>query len=166
MDIFAHAAISFIAFHWMRRWWLAILFGVLPDIMSWGVYVAYSIINGGAFGPPNLAQIPAWTFMLYGISHSLIVWGLVVAVLYFSLKKFPYYVLAAPLAISIDVLTHSRDFLPTPFLWPLSEWRFPGIQWGQEWFIVTYWTLIIIGIAAVMFYKYRKRLQNAGNKKR
>ena len=34
-------------------------------------------------------------------------------------------------------------FLPTPFLWPISDWKFPGISWAEPWFMVVNYTLML-----------------------
>ena len=95
------------------------------------------------FGKPVLDNIPDWVFTLYGISHSLILAALVILAIFLIRKKVPIYIYAWPIAILMDIPTHSREFLPTPFLWPLSDWQFPGISWGNGWFMLVNYILII-----------------------
>ncbi len=141
MDYFAHGAWSYIIF----RNWRAVLFGLLPDSMSWLIFFFYQLFNGNfCSGAPVVENLPGWIFLLYDISHSLIVAFVVIGLVYFIFKKLFIFMLAWPLAITIDVFTHTRDFLPTPFLWPISEWKFNGISWGETWFMVLNWSLIVI----------------------
>jgi len=143
MDYVAHGCWSYIIFHKIRRPFLAVIFGLLPDTSSWFVYAIYRVISQGGFGKPVLSEVPAWAFILYDISHSIIVAFAVIAVAWLIARRVLIYMLAWPIAIVMDLLTHRRDFLPTPFLWPLSDWRFPGISWGTAWFMALNWGLII-----------------------
>ena len=49
--------------------------------------------------------------------------------------------------IVMDIPTHSETFYPTLFLWPLSDWCFNGISWGNIWFMtINYASLLIVFI--------------------
>jgi hypothetical protein len=48
------------------------------------------------------------------------------------------------LHILIDIPTHSLRFFATPFLWPLSDYRFNGISWGNRWFMLANYTALAI----------------------
>lgn len=112
--------------------------------MSWTVYAVYMLFTGGVrWGGPHAFTLPDWVQMLYNISHSIFVSCTAVLVAYLILKRLPVSMLAWPLAVIMDTPTHSREFFPTPFLWPFSDWHFPGISWGQGWFVILNWTLII-----------------------
>jgi len=154
MDYFSHGLWSYIFFHRIKKPIYAVLFGLLPDTFSWGIYFFYRIFTGMEFGKPNLELTPDWVFTLYGVSHSLVVSLFVIGIVYLILKKVPIFMWAWPIAIVMDVITHTREFLPTPFLWPLSDWVFPGISWGTKWFMVTNLSLIIM---ALIWIKYRKK---------
>ena len=106
------------------------------------------------FGKPNLELTPDWVFTLYGVSHSLVVSLFVIGIVYLILKKVPIFMWAWPIAIIMDVITHTREFLPTPFLWPLSDWVFPGISWGTKWFMIIN---IISIISFLVWIKYKKK---------
>jgi hypothetical protein len=157
MDYFAHGLWSYIFFNKTKKPWLAVIFGLLPDTFSWFIYMIYRFFNGPEFGKPNLQMIPEWMNFLYGITHSLIIALLFFVIVYFITKKVYYFLLAWPIHILIDIPTHSREFLPTPFLWPLSNWYFPGISWGTKWFMITNWSLIIISLCAIIYYKRKKQ---------
>lgn len=154
MDYLAHGLWSYILFHWIKKPWKAIFFGLLPDNLSWAVFFFYNLIyNGFGFGAPVLDNIPDWVFVLYNISHSLIIAFSAIAFSWMLHKKFPLVMLAWPTAIVMDLFSHKRSFLPTPFLWPISEWRFPGISWASLEFMVVNYALIII----CLIYIYLKR---------
>ena len=72
-------------------------------------------------------------------------------------KKNPWEILGWPLHILIDIPTHTYQFYPTPFLWPISTYKFDGISWGTPWFmIVNYSSLAIVLIT--LFVMREKRL--------
>ena len=143
MDTFAHGLWSYIIFSKSKYIWLAILFGILPDLLSWTVYMVYRMFNKIPFGPPNLNSIPKWVFTLYGITHSIFVIAVVFLIVFLIFKHIPIFLLAWPLHVLIDIPTHTKDFLPTPFLWPFSSYAFPGISWGTQWFMITNYSLIV-----------------------
>jgi len=164
MDSLAHGIISYLSFgrskdkpNHKKYAALAILFGILPDLVSWTIYFFYSLLIAGVpIGKPDLAHIPLWVFTLYGAGHSIFVYGLVLLVVYLALKKIPLYLYAWGLHILIDIPTHSRAFLPTPFLWPFSTWHFPGFSWGTPWFFFSYWMVILLWIVYVVVKTYTK----------
>jgi len=156
MDFLAHLLWTSIIFNKQKKWYLALPFGVLPDLCSWFIYMIYEIFVGGSFGKPLLQQIPTWVITLYGISHSIFVAAVVLAIVYLIFRKIPFYLWAYPIHILIDIPSHSRSFLPTPFLWPVSNWYFPGISWDNHWFMIVNYTLIIICLGYI-FWKRRKK---------
>lgn len=153
MDTFAHVFWTWIIFFRYKAIKLALLFGFLPDIMSWGIYLFYRVVKGIPFGPPNLAFIPDWVFVLYGFTHSIFVFMAVFALLWWITKKIPIYVLPWIIHLMIDIPTHTREYLGTPFLWPVSDWLFPGISWGTTTFILTNYVLIVSCISYMLIKK-------------
>jgi hypothetical protein len=156
MDYISHGFWSYIFFHRIKTPVLAVLFGLMPDTISWGIYAVYSTITSGAFGKPVLSQVPAWTFIAYDISHSLIVAGAVILLIFLVLRRVPVYIFAWPIAIAMDVPTHTRNFLPTPFLWPVSEWRFPGISWTTWQFMAINYALIAVSLTIIVYRKKKR----------
>jgi len=160
MDYFSHGIWSYIFFHRIKKPIYAVLFGLLPDTVSWVPFVIYQIVTEGfRFGPPDPLLIPDWVWFLYGLGHSLIVFGIVAILLFLILKKIPIYIWAWPIQIGIDIFTHTREYLSTPFLWPLSDYAFPGISWAQPGFMIPNATLML----ALLFYIY---FQQRSQKKR
>jgi len=101
---------------------------------------------------PDLSLIPKWVFTLYGITHSLFVISLVFLFVFLIFQTIPIYLLAWPIHVLMDIPTHRKDFLPTPFLWPFSNYAFPGISWGTKKFMITNYTLIIFFLIYIYVY--------------
>ncbi len=161
MDTLAHFLWTVILFRKVKHYVWALLFGVLPDLLSFGISIMSRLLfTGFSFGRPEVHQIPKWVMMLYGITHSLIIPIIILLIIYIIYKKVPLFLLAWPIHIILDIPTHTKEFLPTPFLWPISNYAFPGISWGTRWFMLTNYSLIIIGL----IYVFRKEL-TAGIKK-
>ncbi|MBT4824186.1 hypothetical protein HN695_03275 [Candidatus Woesearchaeota archaeon] len=163
MDYFSHAIWSYIFFFRTKKPIYALLCGLIPDTFSWLIYFIFSVVTGNMSrgGPPHLGSIPDWVFTLYDISHSIFVAALVILLIfgickYYS-KKFPIYILAWPIHILIDIPTHTREFLPTPFLWPVSDWVFPGISWGTSWFMTTNLILVIVCLSYVIWWRRKNK---------
>ena len=159
MDYFAHIAWSYLLFNKTKKPFYAVLFGILPDSVSWLLFTIYLLFNGQTF-QQAAENIPEWVFILYNISHSMFTFLLVLGIVYLILKKIPIYIWAWPIHILIDIPTHSRDFLPTPFLWPVSEWVFPGISWGTSWFMILNWSLIAFCLTLVIILRKKKSTES------
>lgn len=159
MDYFAHGFWSYLVFCRRKKVWLAVFFGVFPDTISWVPYFFYRLfVNGFQFDKPHLTTIPAWVYFLYGLSHSIIICAAVFLIVYLVNKKIPYYMWAWPLLhILIDIPTHRQDFLPTPFLWPISDYAFPGISWANPWFMLTNYSLLVTFLIYRILQKRRRK---------
>ncbi|HEY7531274.1 MAG TPA: hypothetical protein VH681_00670, partial [Nitrospiraceae bacterium] len=48
------------------------------------------------------------------------------------------------LHVLVDIPTHSFAFFPTPFLWPLSTWKFDGWQWMTPTILVPNYVLLAL----------------------
>ena len=156
MDYFAHGLWSYIAFHKKKEVLWAVFFGLLPDTIAWVPYFLYRLFAQASFGgKPVLAEIPDWVQFLYGFSHSIFTCAAVFLIVYIVRRKIPYFMWSWPLLhIAIDIPTHRADFLPTPFLWPFSDYAFPGFSWSEPWFLITNYTLII---GSLFYIRYRKK---------
>jgi len=159
MDYISHGIWSYIFFHKIKIPIYAVLFGLLPDTVSWGVLLIYNLFTGQfSLYLPGPFRIPEWFFTLYGVSHSLIVFIFVVLIVYLVFKKVPIYIFAWSIAIVIDILTHAHEYLATPFLWPVSEWKFTGINWEATWFNILNFSLIVLFL--ILIYVKKKRRKN------
>ncbi|MBI4451130.1 metal-dependent hydrolase [Candidatus Woesearchaeota archaeon] len=140
---------------WHAAWW-----GVFPDILSFGplfVWRLYELIITGSYitGPvepagANLFPIREVTGVLYRSTHSIVVFAamflIIWAVRSIWLRRGPPWILCAwAVHILLDIISHSYTRYPTPFLWPLSEYRFPyGTGWQSPAFMAVNYGLMVV----------------------
>jgi hypothetical protein len=144
MDFIAHFLWTYIFFEDSSFLAGALVFSVAPDLLSWGIWSFFVLFNSRKIDVRNKKLIPDWVHALYGITHSIFIFSFVFLIMLLLTNHFPFYLLGWMLHILIDIPLHSREFLPTPFLWPLSDWKFPGISWGNKYFMMVNYTAIII----------------------
>lgn len=166
MDTFAHGLWSFAIFHKKRYVWLAVLFGLLPDLLSFGILFLMNLVNGSFNrGRPSIESLPKWLFAAYNLTHSLVMFLAVFLLIYVITKKWFWPLTAWAIHIIIDIPTHSFRYFPTPFLWPLSDYKFNGISWATPWFMVlNYSALVIVFILIAHNNAREKKLNNLKNK--
>lgn len=175
MDIFSHGLYGGIATGRKSKkdYLIALLFGVGPDLLSFGLFFLINLFKlksffGEKFGQPDalsdlgmfgrLPVFPDFIYSLYNITHSLVIYALFFALIYFLGKKsFAKLTLAWPLHILVDIPTHSNAFFPTPFLWPLSDFSVNGIPWSSP--IIFIPNVIVIVSLYTFWYFKRKRLK-------
>jgi len=183
MDIFAHGLWTNAVYEGASRakkqerskkdTWLAIFFGIAPDILSFGVLLFVNIFTTGILWPymqarvgsewgakianiighwissppqaPDPNMIPQYVHTLYNFTHSLVIFA-AVFILIWLLRRKPYWLLAGwGLHIGIDIFSHSDKFFPTPFLFPLSDFHVNGVSWAEPVFmLVNYAALIVV----------------------
>ena len=156
MDILAHGLWGGATFGWKKYWW-AFLFGVLPDLLAFGPMFVYRLISGTyKFGKPEISAIPQAVFTAYDFSHSLFfAAGLFLILRFLVSKEFSLLFLAYPLHILCDIPTHSGAFFPTPFLYPLSDFRVDGISWANRYFMISNYAAL--AVAYFFFWRYKVR---------
>ncbi|HAV11840.1 MAG TPA: hypothetical protein DCX32_04875 [Candidatus Moranbacteria bacterium] len=164
MDIVSHGLWGGVAFGRKSRkdYLLAFLFGIMPDMFSFGILFTTNLL-GITIGPkysngrPDFASIPEYVSQLYDVTHSLVVFALVFAIVWYWRKK-PFWPLAAwGLHILVDIPTHSLEFFATPFLWPFSDYKFDGINWGNPWIFFPNVTLLTVAYLTWMIARLKKR---------
>jgi hypothetical protein len=145
MDILAHFLWTF-AIYWQHtKRWVAGLIGFIGDLVAFVPHMAYSLFAGTyASGRPELHLIPDWVFLLYSISHSLVVFAVVAAIMWYANRKWFWLLGGWLLHIIIDIPTHTAGFFPTPFLWPLSDFYVSGIGWSTGWFMIANYSALAI----------------------
>jgi hypothetical protein len=162
MDIISHGLYGGIAFGRKTKisYWKAFFFGVMPDLFSFGILFALSILSlssGPDFhsGPPDPASIPSYVHHLYNITHSLVTVVVVFCLMWFIQGKPVIELLAWPLHILVDIPTHSSTFFPTPFLWPLSDFHVDGISWGNPYIFIP--NVVFLAILYLWFYFSKRK---------
>lgn len=143
--------------------WATMLWGVFPDIFAFGFTFAWVIwsvaFDGHSFsdfgGQPAVVEPTSgdsvWLFqlshVLYNVSHSLVIFSVVFFAVWAYFKQARLELLGWFLHIIMDVPTHTYAFFPTPVFWPIVDWKFDGMQWGQWWFILLNYTLLLFAYA-------------------
>lgn len=160
---------------------LAVFWGVFPDLFAFGIpillviaelllgKISISDLPGPErIEPPqqNFNSIVQYVAILYAIGHSLVIFFtvfiIIAAWIFYQKRKTTPQVAASSiipwelggwmLHILIDIPTHSTAFYSTPFLWPISNFRFSGISWGTPWFLALDYLAIFI-VYFLFFYK-------------
>ncbi|OGI75466.1 hypothetical protein A3D36_02675 [Candidatus Nomurabacteria bacterium RIFCSPHIGHO2_02_FULL_36_29] len=158
MDIFSHGLYGGVAVGRASRrdYVTAFLFGIGPDFLAFGTFFITSLISTGTLGRPNLETIPSYVFTIYDFTHSLVIYVVFFAFLWFFGKKhFAKLTLAWPLHILVDIPTHDVTFFPTPFLWPISDFYIDGASWGQPLIFIP--NVIVLSCLYGYWYVRRKR---------
>lgn len=138
--------------------YLITLFSMLPDLIAYSpiiVYAIYLIITfqfpfddilrfSLAVGDKSIIAVKMAS-SLYLITHSYITW--IVAIIIFRKKE----IIGGAIHITLDIFTHSLDFNPTRFLWPLSNYAFNGIKWVNPYFL----TFNIVSLILLYYYLWK-----------
>jgi len=125
------------------------LIGIAPDVLSFGILFVMIIL--GFIDQPdfkidshNSNSFPSIIYTLYNITHSLIIFGAVFLIIWLFFKK-PFLLLFSwGIHIVLDIFTHSFEFFPTPFLWPLSDFKLDAWTWGSYWIFIPNVILLIL----------------------
>lgn len=161
MDIISHGLYGGVAFGRLskRDYITAFFFGIAPDLFSFGIFFVANLVSGGTMGKPHLESIPQYVHSAYDVTHSLVVYAVVVAILwYFGKKHLAWLTLAWPLHILVDIPTHDTTFFPTPFLWPVSNFHIDGVSWGQPMIFIP--NVILILFLYTYWYIRRRKIEN------
>lgn len=159
MDILAHGLWTNVVYRVLPKtksdqrlikW--GIVLGVLPDLVSFGpifalrIFWAITGVRPYIFQPVEFEQYPLsqLTYILYNFTHSLVIWTIVTVVIWLILKKFPWMLLAWGLHIAIDIFSHTNIFFPTPFLFPLSDFKISVISWAHPMFMLINYGLLLV----------------------
>ncbi len=178
MDIFAHSLWTYAAAHaansklreknrkQLNVWW-ATFFGVWPDLFAGAVpfvWIFWSFVTGslsssmfmnvrlGEHVSPQLTSIFGVWSSLYHWSHSIIIFLIVFGLVWLVARRPILELFGWLLHILIDIPTHSTDFFPTPFLWPLSNAHVNGIPWGETWFMILNYSALLV-VYIILFHK-------------
>jgi len=157
MDVFAHGLWTYAIYYKKKYRLLAAFIGVMPDLVAFGFFFIYNLfLNGLAFGKPALNSIPEYVFVGYNFTHSLVIFLLVVFTIYYITRKIPWLLGGWLFHILIDIPTHTREFFPTPFLWPLSGFKISAISWGNPYFMIFNYSLLVVVYIYLLVYVRNK----------
>ena len=159
MDVFSHGLWGGIAFGRKAKFGLAVTFGMLPDLLAFGPFFIMKTVTQGFgnyySGRPPLEVFPQWVFTVYNLTHSLLVAGLVFAILWYWHRGVAVAFLTWPLHILFDIPTHTAAYFPTKFLYPLSTFHFDGVNWGNPLILLPNY-LILAGLYAFFLFRRLK----------
>ena len=163
MDIISHGLYGGVSFGRKSKmsYWKAFFFGIMPDLFSFGILFIFSILSFTS-GPdfslhhPDSTSIPAYVHSLYNITHSLIIASIMIGILWILRGKLLIELFAWPLHILVDIPTHSSEFFPTPFLWPVSPYHFNGVSWGSLYIFLP--NIVLLSVLYIQFYSRKKKL--------
>ncbi len=145
----------------------AAFWGVFPDFFAFTIpfvialyrlvfeHVPVSMLHdhhhvGGGF------DIAAY---LYQYSHSLVIWAAVFVLVWIWSHRPRWELLAWALHILIDIPSHAIGFYPTPFLFPVSEYRFPyGIPWSNTWYMFINYVALAAVWGTILYKKYKTKV--------
>jgi hypothetical protein len=155
MDTLSHTLWGYGLFGYERYAALAMLFGAMPDLISFGAYMLIQIVQGTWHpGPPPVASLPQWLFTSYAFGHSFIISLSFVSVVALLRRPIAFAMLAWPFHIMLDFPFHSFKYFPTPIFWPLSDFKLDGIPW-THWYI---WLPNVAGLILLFYYRRRRKL--------
>ncbi len=137
MDILSHGLWGSLAFGRKNRrsFWLAFLLGMGPDLCAFGPFFLLTFLGVEqrprfSTEPPDPSIFPSFVHQVYNVSHSLVIFAIIFALLWLTFRRPVWEFSAWGLHILVDIPTHALSFFPTPFLWPLSDLRVNGRPWS------------------------------------
>jgi len=147
MDILSHALWTNLIFKELpsTQRGLAVLFGVLPDIISFSfITFKHFIRKTMHYSNPPLSSMSKTVFKLYDLTHSLIIWlGVFLVLRIVGMSWLALAFMGWGLHILLDIFTHTEKYFPTPILWPFSRFHFSGINWSNKWFMLFNYAVLI-----------------------
>lgn len=163
MDFVSHALWGGIAFGRRSRgmFTIAVAVSLMPDILTEGLFGVLFLLDIGSmpsweYGHPNITDYPLWARYLYNFTHSLVMFTFIYVLVWVLTRK-PVWVIGAwGLHILIDIPTHSLELFPTPFLWPISDYKFNGVNWHRP----VIFSINLVLLFGVYLLWWRQRKQN------
>jgi hypothetical protein len=159
---------------------LAAFWGIFPDLFAFTIpfiWIAWGLLSGNfttadlpqphQVEPPadgKLHMVMTLANSFYGASHSAIVFISVFAIVWLLARRPVLELGGWFFHVLLDIPSHSYRFYPTPFLWPISGWKFHGISWSVPWFmILNYSALVVVYLLLWRKIKERKSTANDGS---
>ncbi|MBT3299729.1 MAG: hypothetical protein HN657_03540 [Candidatus Marinimicrobia bacterium] len=152
MDTFSHALWGRGLFGYGGHPRMALFFGAMPDLFSFGILIVMRILSGDVqFGnSPVINTIPDWVYINYDITHSFVSAFICIGIVYQYRKDLAFSMLGWPFHILLDFPFHSKEFFPTKLFWPITDFSFDGIPWSKP----EIWFPNLAGI--ILLFIYRK----------
>lgn len=164
MDFVSHALWGGVSFGRQNRrlFLLAAGISILPDILTEGLFFILGILGIGGMpgwerGHPNITDYPVFAQALYNATHSFVVFALVLALVWIVSRRIIWVLAAWGLHILIDIPTHSLALFPTPFLWPISDFRFDGIGWDNPVIFIIDGSFLIVAYSLWLYPRLRRK---------
>ena len=151
--------------------WLAAAWGVFPDLFAFTIpflWLFWHLFSGDF----NLSDLPRpheaepvkpdtmpifqLASMFYNFSHSAVIFFLVVGAVYLILRRPLWEMGGWLLHIIMDIPTHTYQFFPTPFLWPISGREFNGFSWATPWFLILNYSTLLLAYILLRKRPFRK----------
>ncbi len=170
MDILSHGLWGSIIFGRKnkRSFWTGFLFGIGPDMLSFGVFTLARLMSSlmtGTWqirsGAPDLMDIPQYVHSLYNVTHSFVVFAVAFIIVWIYMKRPVWEMMAWAFHIFLDLFTHSTSFFPTPYLWPFAYTPVNGVPWSTP---IIFFTNVGSLVVIYAVYWYQKS-RGAGDKK-
>lgn len=168
MDIISHGLWGGVTLGRKKRKDFIYAFGlsILPDILAEGImfgmiYFGVNNMPSLEHGHPDIIEFPTYAQNFYNATHSLIFFIMVFAIIWLIRKKPFWLLLAWAFHIIIDIPTHSFKLFPTPFLWPISDFKIDGIPWDNSIILVPNILLLVI---FYYFWLYRSKAKSIPRK--
>ncbi len=158
MDTLSHTLWGYGLFGYRHKRYamLAAFFGAMPDLISFGAFIVFNIIQGTwQPGKPPLEIIPDWLTTNYTFGHSFVVSLTIIGLVALWRKPIAFAMLAWPFHIVLDFPFHSFEYFPTPLFWPISDFKIDGIPW-TNWYI---WFPNVAGIMLLFYYRRSHKLR-------
>ncbi|GAB6087694.1 hypothetical protein [Alkaliphilus crotonatoxidans] len=159
MDVFSHGLWGGLFFGRRKKYYrFAFVFGLLPDLIPLLPYTVIGLISGWVnLRGGTLTVIPQWVYFLYNMSHSFVVAGtLLIIIRLIWGKELAFGFLAWPLHIAYDIPTHSADYFPTKFLYPLSDIHFNGVNWSHPLIMLINYFVLCTSYSALLYFHWKK----------
>ncbi len=161
MDVFAHALWGYVVFRKRALTKLAVLATVMPDVLSFGIYLTMLFFSGHfIFGKPDVYTIPHYVTFLYNVTHSLFIAGVFGVFVYLKYKKYLILIAGWVMHIVIDIFSHTEDFFPTHFLYPLSDFHLSFVSWANKWFMLTNYSALLVVYSSLAFKRIKRSKNN------
>ena len=147
MDLLAHGLWTGVAYRRVKPVWLAVLFGMLPDL-PWLVALGmnpWPLIMGR--GLPPLETLPPALVTAGLVTHSFVVFAVLAGFVYLARPRWLVPFSGWALHIVFDIFSHADlyPFTGTRFLYPISGVSISVVNWNNSVFIgVNYTALAIV----------------------